>query len=103
MKKILLILLVNVSCYGNTIVKEGFFKKICKCLCPCFYKQPRSNYWHTNSSLKRIKKSENLKHMESQSSPVDFKLKVYESNPITDEMKEYVKQNRSEFNAPVNE
>ena len=71
MKKLLLLLLVNISCYGNLPVKESFFRRACKFLLPCFYNPKRQEYRHCNSNLKRIANSHDLRHMESPASPVD--------------------------------
>ena len=60
MKKLVLLVLVNMSCYGNTVVKESFIRKILICLCPCFKKTPKPEI---RSSMRRVANSDNLKGM----------------------------------------
>lgn len=68
MKKLILLLLVNVTCYGNTTIKDSLFRRILLCLCPCIKKD---HEFERKPSIHRIAVSRDLKHMESPESPID--------------------------------
>ena len=91
MKKLVLLVLINVSCYGNTVVKESFIRKIFVCLCPCFKKTPKPEI---RSSMRRVANSDNLKEMIPMPVPEEFRMKVDRSNPISEGMKNYMEIER---------
>lgn len=87
MKKLVLLILIPMSCYGNTPIKEGFLRRVLVCLCPCFKKTPKHEI---RSSMRRVANSDNLKGMIVMPKEEDFIMKVDRSNPITEGMKNYM-------------